>query len=1046
MRIPGRGPNVAEQPPLSGSAAKLNQHDSKLPDKSNTVMQDISKQESESQGVNDLLSKGIECSTPNSVTKQGDNLQPSASSNASVAATDGTPTFDQKTSSSLLTDKDQVQQPPKSPSLKDRAKLLESQMEVSPSQSPVTQRRKNGNAPPPPVRKSSTLTRPSSQQGSPQLEDHFRKSSLPSPQVEKKNNRLDRSMSIKVQATKLQELLSGKSTQDSADTESHTTPSNSTTENVSAVANTGFQKSSTDSGSPTRRQPVKPNKVAPSPPSKPVTSSGSVPQQQEIAAAIAAMQDSSSNISPAVAQRSTNNEYRPKLELIGQKVGREEVHKTKAEESNINVDVSKEESESGDVKEEYKPRLHLIKQKVAAKWKQETLASGATDSNAPPASSESSSEPKLTLSSTLGDVSPIVIPPLVPPKPKPGMIKNITANESPPLSPQLRSEDMVELDTIINEEEPPPIPVRTPAMLEIVEKPASPKKKKANYTNVEITHEKKEPASLPPPPPPPPTAKQEEKKKKKSSNYPRTVLKKLMPDRKEQKEESQTKKQKSKDTTSPKGSPTKKANESPTKKSPTRKQPNKRIKSETVTNRPRPTSGPSHVKRPVFMNMSKRPLPEIPGQFDGEEPPEHDADDYEQFDLGQGVPCYANYESMDHGPVQLPGRAGIQRAHSFNPGDTHRTHIERANFNRLPIPPTSQRPIGTSRSCIPDYVDGYVNTDIPNQLPMRNRPLPETPSESSAQKMSSEDDRPDYDYPDLRRTIFMNPSSTRTLPSRGRNAHSPLTQSSWASSQQHQNTSLSESTSDMRDRSDSDYVPMASALTMDDSYINWETINDIRNHAGISEHGQQQQILPPRGGQGRAHITYAADDMATTYMNVPHDNTSPRRFPFQDELARMRQQLQPAQDIRPGISLNKQCTTSVTKKPSSSSVDGTSLAPSPKPKPKPRQRSATTAGALDQDIVSAQGSVHLASNTSVPEKGWQMPPVAQPPGSPQSGTDSATYQNLETRSLPSSVLSGQLRGDFGRRISESGAQTVNPGPSVAALPPRNIPRTRPPQQ
>ena len=604
MRIPGRGPNVAEQPP----------------------------------------------------------------------ATVGSPTFDQKTSSSLLTDKDQVQQPPKSPSLNDCAKFLESQMGVSHSQSPGdgrgTQRRKNGNAPPPLMRKSSTLTRQSSQQSSStslqgsQLEDHFWKSSLPSSQMEKKSNSLDKSMSIKVQATKFQKLLSGKSTQDSVDTESHTTPSDSTTENISVIANAGSQKSSTDSacGSSTRRQPVKPNKVAPSPPSKPVTSSGSVPQQQEIAAAIAAMQDSSSNISPAVAQRSTNNEYRPKLELIGQKVGREEVHKTKAEESNINVDVSKEESESGDVKEEYKPRLHLIKQKVAAKWKQETLASGATDSNAPPASSESSSEPKLTLSSTLRDVSPIVIPPLVPPK------------------PLLR----LELDTTINEEEPPPIPVRTPAMLEIVEKLASPKKKKANYTNIEIIPEKKEPVSLTPP-----TAKQEEKKKKKSSTYFRTVLKKLKPDRKEQKEESQTKKQKSKGTTSPKASPTKKANESPTKKSPTKKQPVKRIRSETVTNRPRPTSRPSHVKHPVFMNMSKRPLPEIPGQFDGEEPPEHDADDYEQFDLGQGVPCYANYESMDHGPVQLPGRAGIQRAHSFNAGDTHRTHLGCTIFNRLPIPSTS---------------------------------------------------------------------------------------------------------------------------------------------------------------------------------------------------------------------------------------------------------------------------------------------------------------------------------------------------------------------
>lgn len=1003
-----------------------------------------------------------------------------------------------------------------------QANLVEKEIIVSPPQSSVEgeapKQKKSSNAPPPPVRKSSSLTRPTSEhggsvslQGSPKLDHQTRKTSLPStPLTVKKGDSITRSQSIKVQASRLQELLSGKSSQDAESDSS--------------------QESNTGSSSPAS------NKAAPPPTaSKPVASSTTL-QPQDLATALAAIRLKSGDVSPSLSQEIKDEErVQPSIDQIRQTLSKELAGKERenmAEESTPEPGTAEE----AEVNQEYKPRLQLIKAKVAEKRRQEAQIKslkGLADSNSAGADTSVPSQPppsqqttnvSSVVSSVPADNGPIIIPPLVPPKPKPakvaapsiptpikgGVVNNSKERECPPLPPPLRTDDVLGLEaSAANDEEPPPLPARTPAMLEIIDKPPSPKKVviKPNYTNVSLDSNKKEPVSLPPPPPLPHPEKKNTQKK--TSNYPRTLIKKMKKVEKDKTSEpASAKKTKGKDSTSPVVSPTRKSKDSPTSKSPTKKtKPLKKANSDGNDSKSQPTA-PGEVRRPVFMNMSKRPLPQIPGERKSDEEPDHTAEDYEVFDLGQGAPLSSSSYYMNYGPGGIepiessatlyPSKA-IQRAHSFNPADMHRTQGERTNFDPLPIPPNVSRRTGTVRgSTHADYVDGYVNTNAPSKLPIRNRPLPHTPDEAKPQNKSSSFDHFDYDYPDLRKGFF----GANTLPSRGRNTRSPLPNipssaaSPWSNNGypnvQRQNTSQSESAEDdMRDRCDSDYVPMAAAFAIDDSYINSETISGLRKHAVFSELGQQlmpqpagqqmfppsggqsatQQMIPPRGGQpaapqmippqsnqpaaqqrippqgaGQQMVppqgvqgrvlpvpSHTVDDMATTYMNLPPGSVTQNRLPFQDELARRRDLIQ---QLKPGAGSpapHQFAPSGNNLKPVelSSARHGTMAPPSPRTKPKSRQRSATTAASLDQEAAPAP------SLSAALEQKWAM----QSPASAhmwQPNTESPNYQNIDTTaSLPVTFGQHFRGGDFDelRRASEGVIK-----PTTAALPPRNIPR------
>ena len=973
-----------------------------------------------------------------------------ASSNNDTVTSVSQPT----TTSSLLQGNSEAQEPPKSQNLIPR----------SPEAS--QHRKSTGPAPPPPVRKSSSLTRSnqSSSSSLQELDARSRKTSLPSSaQLEpRSNNTVQRSRSIKLQAAKLQDLLSGKSTQNETDDEDETT---SSIRSAAALARAEAQKSSTGSSSPSSRKSTKPSLVVPP---VPASKHKGVPQPHElIQGVVAGSQVRSGDVSPSLSQGSINDDLKSRLDQR-RKLGAEVASRAVASgvgESKTNTG----EEEDSDAKE-YKPRLQMIKARVE-KRRQEAAQALVNRTNSEDASDTSSNSTFVPGVNRHVDTSPIVIPPLVPPKPHPGHpssgsnTKGLEGNSSP-IPPPLKTEKTGSggfMDDGVDEEEPPPLPARTPAMFEF-EKSSPKKTRKANYTNVSVTSDQKESASAPSPPPTTDTDKKAVSKK----NYPRVLLKKLKPEKKDLREKtpehstSKTK-GKGKDTSSPTVSPTRKTNKSPTSKEHTIL----RSKSEKDSHKLRPSSGPAvHVRPPRFIEMSKRPLPQIPGGEIGnpEEPPDHTAEDYEHFELGQGIPFYANnplhnYEGMEYKPlIPLPGRtvaASVHRAHSFNPGDRHRLHdpmanlpnpgrqsFGRSNFDPLPTPQPSQR------STDSDYVDGYVNTELPMQLPTRNRQLPEVPSGIRAQQKPSDIEHSDYDYPDLRQHGFM----VHTLPTRRKTA-SPLAQPGFTSRQwgndgypqiqQWSNQAPSKPEGDeMRDRLDSDYVPMSSVFAMDDSYINWETIKDIRTHAGLSEQDRQllqQRIVPPRaGGPVGAHPLpgYAMDDM---YMNIPRGTNLTNR---EADLARIKQEFQgfvrtapPRQLATP--STNQPVTSAET---SSASHGALGAPPSPRPKPKTRQRAATTATALDDTLPLASvapGSPH----PTAPEQAWRLPPVIQPVVSQQAGQpgmDPSVYQNIDPSSSFPKSFGHHVREGLERRSSEGNMLASKP--TAVALPPRNIPR------
>ena len=947
----------------------------------------------------------------------------------------------------------EAQKLPKSPNFNDRRKLLEDQVGSSPPQSPeASQRKKGGPGPPPPVRKSSSLTRSnqsssSSLQESPQLSDRSRKTSLPaSPQLEPKSNTsIQRTKSIKLQAAKLQDLLSGKSSQNDADDEDEAVASS--VRSAAALAREEAQKSNIGSTSPSARKLIKPNIVIPP---VPTVKPKGVPQPGDS--------------SPALSQGSIN-ELKSRLDesLLHKKLGAEVVSKAMAS-GLVEPTADAGEEENSDAIE-YKPRLQIIKARVE-KRKQEAAQAQAVQvvtnqTNSNDAGDITSTSTFVSGVSRAGDVSPITIPPLVPPKPRPGRpsgdstTKGLDERSSPLPPPPTTEETGGFMDG--EEEEPPPLPARTSAMFELEKSP--PKvAKRAHYTNVSVESDEKEKSSTPPPPPTD-TGKKGPSKKK-GTNYPRVLLKKVK-DKKEKTPEPSSTKMKGKDTSSsPTQSTTRKTGENPTRK----EQPILRSNSE---NRPRPSSGPVvHVRPPMFINMRERPLPQIPGEIDNsfEEPPDHTIDDYEKFELGQyyvnlsNNPSH-NYEALEHQPpVTLPGRTvlGVQRAHSFNPGDKlrqldpicsspSRPSFDRSNFDPLPIPPPSPR---STEGGVPDYVDGYVNTTLSMQLPARGKELP-----SGTRTQPSDVDHPDYDYPDLRQQGFMH--MAHTLPSRRKNPTvSPLAQPGissrqWGSDgypsiQRWPMPVQAPSEPDGEDRLDSDYVPMASVVTMDDSYINWETIKDTHTRGGVADQGQQQRVVPPRGvdpvgAHPHPHPGYAMDDM---YVNMPHGTSSTaNRVSAQEELAHKGQRLLPTRGFAPNTAPSQLFITPPVSSAETASIGrGASGAPpSPKPKPKARQRSATTAAAIDEALPVA--SVGPGSPLPpAPEQAWRMPPVMQPLVSQpagQPGTDPSIYQNVDpSLSLPM-PFGHHLRGGLERRSSESDMAIK---PTATALPPRNIPR------
>ena len=300
----------------------------------------------------------------------------------------------------------------------------------------------------------------------------------------------------------------------------------------------------------------------------------------------------------------------------------------------------------------------------------------------------------------------------------------------------------------------------------------------------------------------------------------------------------------------------------------------------------------------------------------------------------------------------IPARRTKRRAASDAPHTQHLTTVasmsDRLSNGTICESSSDKKSMNVSstnsmsrQASFPDYVSGYVNTEI-------ERPLPSRKVNEERNPVTS-DEELDYDYPDIERTIrfnfgaphqksqkklaalpprkennnttTFNSALSRTTSSnsgnRASNANTPLPK--WwlqlieerermrnnpdlyahfatgrRSSQMaatlpprqnlytahDQNASLCEN-SELLGIDTDDYIVMASAgCTVDDNYVNWETIYNAREYRSPhTGHTRDHKTLPPRKGVTKdaksiPHRSYSVDDMQVAYIAM---NTPPRK-------------------------------------------------------------------------------------------------------------------------------------------------------------------------
>ena len=335
----------------------------------------------------------------------------------------------------------------------------------------------------------------------------------------------------------------------------------------------------------------------------------------------------------------------------------------------------------------------------------------------------------------------------------------------------------------------------------------------------------------------------------------------------------------------------------------------------------------------TFIRMDRRPLPLEPFAADDsdEGPEDEDEHDYEFFGPDYDHRDYVNIKdevprkTLDD--FSLPSRTGISKWHSFSAADnldkrsTDEDYPDFRNY-KLPIPfqqsltHTRQAPV--PQGVWPDYVDGYVNTEInpTSSLPIFMQPLPIVPAEPRS-------GYPDYDYPDMRRITFRTlPTRVKPSPAGGikgnKKKRPPLQNMKW------------DETCVRTKSSASDYVPMAS-ISMDDNYIN------TRHPSSEDTNHDPSAQIPPRVKERNVmelspKKQYSIDDM-TVYMNLP---APPSKVP-----------IPPRTQLRAKPSPIPSTVHSLQK-----SLSEESKVPSkPKPLPRTRGRAATDATIHDPSVM-----------------------------------------------------------------------------------------------
>ncbi len=532
--------------------------------------------------------------------------------------------------------------------------------------------------------------------------------------------------------------------------------------------------------------------------------------------------------------------------------------------------------------------------------------------------------------------SPPTPPPTVLPKPRPLSATTRLAVQLPPESAlqAFKSISMEKsLDSILSDDEAPPIPDHTPDMLlEAMWGAGVPRSTSTpNLSEAPVGAESAQ--------------KQEEPAPRRKAWYEGVTLRNMTKKLKIGEKSSQSgKKQQGKGANKP----------SPTHKGATKAdskavdgRPQQKANSPAPKHTP-PCDSPVDYKpvgvvraRPAeFLVMSRRPLPPEPFPQSGNSPPEHDPTEYDEITFEQ----------------QKGRDAKVVRAAGWHPPS--------AIPQQIPVPPRRQslRAESVSSSDSEDS-NGYEKTDVPVSAPVGPRPLPRVP-------LQSPEDNLDYDYPDMRRTAFTVGKREVKMPTRPGLRQAPKNANQ---------DSLARTFS-----ASSDYVPMAS---LDDSYVNWETIADIQS-LGTS---RGSKTLPRRQ-------PYSLDDMATPYVNFSH--------PQHHLPSRKRSETQPVPTHTASVS---------------------PVPPKPKPKPRKRRSSATT---------------ERSDRRSHHKEEWSLQsPTLSHSKTRQTGSETGvSASSLPSKSFMSTLGDGQLPEEG--ELPEGNAPDIDK--MQAALPPRNIRRVKKP--
>ena len=420
----------------------------------------------------------------------------------------------------------------------------------------------------------------------------------------------------------------------------------------------------------------------------------------------------------------------------------------------------------------------------------------------------------------------------------------------------------------------------------------------------------------------------------------------------------------------------------------------------------------SHT-RAQFVDMSKRPLPRDPYFGQGDDVIDHDPDDYEPVDFEEQqmrlgfltstlADSYAYCESRSN---QHPNR-GVRRAQSFQQTrSVDAAKVDDFHQHKFPSPPSIRK--AASQQIHPtradsDDSDGYVDTVQleGSESPLCSRPLPLTPFQIATEKPLSRTEETeeagfDYDYPDLRVRLGFSTVPKARKPAKDLPIGVGLNRAKVPLPPRSDQPGLTRTMS-----SASDYVHMDS--TMDDSYVNWETMHSIQSAQFEAQKKGKPPTVAPKPRR------YSSDDMMA-YVNLPIRSQATVALP--PRMAHTN--LSPLPENPPNHS------PSAVKKPS----------------PKPRKRV--------PNASSANGPVR-----GIPQPGFPPSPRLRD-AAPEISQTGDYYNSAELTSLSLPVRSFVSESTAPIPSSQSGNRRISEGNSRTAmsalLPPRTIKRTVPPR-